>query len=225
MKTIVGLISGALCGVLFFLAAFWLAQRFDVIVPLKNQPLQIRINDALRVSARVGDPLDVSIRETLSIEAPLKQTVAVPVAESVPVMAKMHGPVRVMATIPIDQSIQLDQAIPIDTEVEAHFLGGTHRIPLKGLIPIKASIPLRFDLPVDQDVNMDLNAPMMVELDHVFSVALDTTLRSEVLVSGRLQLPLLDPMQANVTIHNDSIPMTIVEADLSIDPRQLSFGR
>lgn len=194
-----------------------------VQLPVRNQDMNIVIKDPLGMHVEVLKPVEVDIADTVRARVPVNQTLQLPVTETLNVVTSFDSPVRIRMDVPVRHQLRLDQKIPVNTVVETEFLGVRQRLPIRGVIPVKANVPIDMIIPIDQDVPLKFDAPMAIRIDQTLNVPLQTEFEADIPIRGRLQMPVIGPLDTRVVI--DPTPMLIevhsADIDLPMDALRL----
>ncbi|TJY56235.1 hypothetical protein E4T66_19945 [Sinimarinibacterium sp. CAU 1509] len=185
-------------------------------LPVRNQDMNIVIKDPMGMHAEVLDPVEVDIADTIHARVPVNQTLQLPVADTLNVVAHFDSPVRIRMDVPVKHQLHLDQAIPLNTVVETEFLGVRQRLPIRGLIPIKADVPISLTIPIDQDMPLKFDAPMAIKFDQVLNVPLQTEFEADIPIRGRLSMPVIGPLDTRVVIDPTPVLIEVQSADIDL---------
>ncbi|PAV25103.1 hypothetical protein CF392_12690 [Tamilnaduibacter salinus] len=169
-------------------ALFVLSRTLMDELPDGAMPFRVTLPEGMR--ARVTNDVD--------IEVPLKDTVRVPITETLSTQASVDTEVPVAMTVDVNQRIPVNTELRIDTSMEARILGVWTELPVRGSVPIEMSVPVSMSIPIQQTIPLKLDTPVSVALDEDLSIPVDTTFRSPVRMLSPLAIE-AEPLVMGIT--------------------------
>lgn len=206
--------------------AYLVITRVDVTLLLKDQRAEAVIPQKLDGRIEVSDAIGLRLQETIVTQVPINQTVTIPVSGRVKAVANFDGAVPLKLQVHVVDEIQLNQVVNLDTKVDAYLpeLGSTISIPLRGKIPINTVVPVDIVIPVDQMLPLKASIPLTASIDQDLTVPLRTTIDANVPVDANLRVPVLNALDAVVTMPTTPTDLVISEAALKLPLRTLKLG-
>ena len=205
--------------------AYFIVSRVDVTLLLKDQPAQAVIPQQLHGRIEVNDAIGLRLNETIVTQVPINQKVTIPIKAQVQAIANLDGTVPLRLKVHLVDEIALDQVVILDTKVDAYLpeMGTTISIPLRGKIPIKTMVPVDIVIPVDQMLPLKVSLPLTASIDQKLTVPLRTTIDANVPVDANLRVPVLNTLEALVTMPSTPSDLVITEAALKLPLRTLKL--
>lgn len=204
-------------------AAYWVWNNISAHIPLQNQQARIKIAHSFPVTVDILDPLQVDIDTVIASSVPIDQKLTIPLREELDVTVDFKGAVPVKMNIPIQETIHIDQMIPVKGEVSVKILGFWVNVPLNGELPVKTDIPINLNIPVDRSVDLSFSAPAKVNVHDDITVSLKTLITSNIPIKAELSVPVLKPLNANVTLL-DETDIAITEMNLNLPLKDVQFS-
>lgn len=204
-------------------AAYWVWSNVSAHIPLHDQKARIKIAHSFPVTVDILDPLQVDINTIITSSVPIDQKLTIPLREVLDVSVDFKGSVPVKMTIPIQETIHIDQMIPVNGEVSVKILGFWVNVPLNGELPVKTDIPVNLNIPIDRLVDLSFSAPAKVNVDDDIEVSLKTLIKSDIPIKAELSVPVLNPLNANVTLIEQT-DIAITEMNLDLPLKDLRFS-
>lgn len=195
--------------------AIWAFNHLNVGIPLNGQKLSIQLDDAIDADVKLDHPLDVQVEGRVNSVIPIRETLNIPLTQTLNPHVYIDSHVPIKTTIPVKQMLEVEQILPVDTRVNVKVLGKNVNLPLKGDIPIKIEVPLDLSVPLDQTVHLKFDTDVKTVLKENLKIPIQQDIKANIPVKGRLNVPLKEAMQAEVKIHNQ-LPVTVAEGRLDI---------
>ncbi len=206
-------------------AAYVVIGRADLTLALRNQPLTAIIPQQLKAHARVVGNLGLQMDETIRTRVPVDQRVTIPIDDTLNIVAIFNGEIPLRMNVRLKDSIPLRQVIDLNTTVEAYLpeLGSTLVIPLRGKIPVDTMVPVDLVIPVDQRVRLDFTTPVTARIRQNLSVPLRANIEAEVPINATFQVPVLNEVDAVITLPGTPSKAVIESGDLTLPLRSLQL--
>lgn len=195
--------------------AIWVFQHFKIYIPLQDQKVNIDLLEPLQAEVKIHDALNVDVTGRVSTVIPIKETLAVPIQQTLTPRVYFDNHVPIKTIIPVKETIRLNQEMPVDTRVKVKILGKELSLPLRGTIPIRLDIPLDLNVPLEQNVHLKFDAPVEAVLKQNLSIPVDTKIQANIPIQGHLNVPIKTALKASVDVKN-TLPITIQKGDLVI---------
>lgn len=179
------------------LAATWYVYaRWEAVIDLRHQPVQLRLPAGMNALAEVQAPLHTRLDIVPRVKVPLRQALSAEVSDS------LQAQVQLRTVVPVATRVRVEQTVPVNTSLQLSVpvLSWLPRfevaVPLTVAVPVRLDLPVRLEVPLalDAHVSGELRAPLQVPLDMVLDLRPEVHADVAVTVSRQMAFRLLGPM-------------------------------
>lgn len=173
-------------------AAWWVLSRYTLSLPLRSQPLQVRLPDTLPVEVEIlPQPVDGN--------APT-QTLPVRIDDTFRTTVRVDTRVPIRMQVPFRAEVPVDITLPVKTRVRTRLLGVAMELPIEAEIPLRFSLPVSLDIPIDQSVPMKLDLPVSTRINQIVNVQVQTQQTARILLRQPVLEVVLDDGEISVPL-------------------------
>lgn len=221
LSGLVFILVASVCGVML---AIWVFKNFNIYIPLKDQNVNIDLKEPLEAEVKIHDALDVDVTGRVNASIPIKETLNIPLKQTLKPMVYFDNQVPIKTVIPVRENLNIQQDMSVDTTVKVKVFGRDIKLPLRGNIPIQLNVPISMDVPLEQNIHLKFNAPVETVLKENLIIPLDATLKTNIPIQGHLNVPIKTALKASVDVQN-TLPVKIEKGDLKIPLNTLTISK
>ena len=205
------------------MAAIFFIKNHDLVIDvIKNgytfrtsAEVMIRVNSPVTVNSPVKKILKIPVKNTFSVEVPVKTSVVIPVEKNFMVELKKPIAINIDHMFPVKEMVPINFTAPVDTDVVVKTFGVSKKVHISGGIPIKFDVPIFQEFRVNDTFMLKINEPISIPISHVFTIPIETQIKTDVPVDLLLDIPLDTKIDTNIMIQGE-VPV-LIDFEINFD--------